>query len=174
MRRGAGVSWFLALALAWACESRSKGTSGEAVAVNESEEQLPGEHHSGEEAVPLTLDELAWTPGAHATQNFVPGNCCVAREEPGCEVARVQVCVCAIDPSCCELAWTEKCAGLVSASHCASCGGRGLAGPDCGTSACSESWCGSRYENQCPEAWALDSGCDCGCQFEDPVCMEAR
>ncbi len=167
MQIGVGVGRVLVLAFACACESAARGPALPAAPA------ISGAD-GGQVQAPLTLNDLAWTPGAHVAQNFVPGNCCVARDEPGCEVERVQACVCEFRPSCCQSAWTEGCTELVSSKHCASCGGRGLAGPECGTSACNESWCGSEYENQCPDAWALDPGCDCGCQFEDPKCQEPR
>ena len=39
------------------------------------------------------------------------GNCCVPRNEPGCEVPEIEACVCENDPFCCGVYWDVLCVG---------------------------------------------------------------
>lgn len=50
-------------------------------------------------------------------------DCCVAGRGVGCVNDEVEVCVCAVDPVCCESGWDELCANEASELGCASCAG---------------------------------------------------
>ena len=52
----------------------------------------------------------------------MPGNCCARNPGPGCDDPAIEACVCAMDPSCCEVEWTESCAELVELAGCGMCG----------------------------------------------------
>ncbi len=40
-----------------------------------------------------------------------PESCCAAHPAPGCDDAGCEAIVCGLDPTCCDIAWTEACAG---------------------------------------------------------------
>ena len=39
---------------------------------------------------------------------------------------------------------------------------------------CDWCWCGTEFENNCPNEWFLDADCDCGCQFCDAGCFDCE
>src|SRR5688572_26177908 len=43
-----------------------------------------------------------------------PGSCCFAHEDPGCDDVSCEVDVCAKDPTCCSVAWTQACSDLAT------------------------------------------------------------
>jgi hypothetical protein len=47
--------------------------------------------------------------------------CCEPHPTPGCDTAAVQMCVCAIDPFCCEKQWDMLCVEQVTTEQCGSC-----------------------------------------------------
>jgi hypothetical protein len=51
----------------------------------------------------------ACNPSTGACEGTLPpcGNCLVFRDAPGCEVAACEAAVCAIEPRCCTLKWTD-------------------------------------------------------------------
>ncbi|MBL9118856.1 MAG: hypothetical protein JNL80_02940 [Phycisphaerae bacterium] len=44
---------------------------------------------------------------------------------PGCSQSKVEACVCAVDPYCCETAWDDQCVAEVDAFRCGDCDGSG-------------------------------------------------
>jgi hypothetical protein len=82
-----------------------------------------------------------------------PGNCCEATAASGCGNSECEMCVCGLDPTCCNVAWdgfcvdtaatdcngTCACAGpaLPSVADCCNDGGLG-----CGEAACADCVCG--------------------------------
>jgi hypothetical protein len=51
------------------------------------------------------------------------GPCCAANGTPGCEINTVEMCVCAVDPACCEAAigWDDFCVTQVDTLDCGVC-----------------------------------------------------
>lgn len=49
------------------------------------------------------------------------GSCCTAHATPGCNDPDVQNCVCGMNPTCCDTAWSDDCASM--ADLCGSCSG---------------------------------------------------
>lgn len=67
---------------------------------------------------------------------------------------------------CLELANCQNFLGCVSElSVCPPIEPAAACGPEC-----QFCWIGTDQENACPDVYALDGSCDCGCQFVDPEC----
>lgn len=84
-------------------------------------------------------------------QNKVPlvaGSCCEAHEEPFCETAGCNDCVCNLDPLCCSITWDTNCV-LIAGSTCN--GGCGCKAQTCLDTFLCLKTCGS------------DSECQAGC-----------
>ncbi|MGB0716693.1 MAG: right-handed parallel beta-helix repeat-containing protein [Phycisphaerae bacterium] len=79
-------------------------------------------------------------------------NCCVATDDCGCGDEKIEVCVCAVDPFCCETAWDLTCADLAS----------GCQGGNCTHGCCEEGPAGC-------DAPGVES-CVCGM---DPFCCNS-
>lgn len=50
------------------------------------------------------------------------GPCCAEHPAPGCNEVRVESCVCASDPYCCQQSWDAACVARVSINRCGTCG----------------------------------------------------
>jgi len=103
------------------------------------------------------------------------GECCEANGTPGCEDAKIQGCVCASDPYCCNVQWDGICADEVEGLNCGTCGGGVMCGDgecdadgetcescpwDCGQ-CCGNGQCEPWYDEDC-ETCEPDCG-PCGC-----------
>jgi hypothetical protein len=73
------------------------------------------------------------------------GDCCEAKQTPGCDEAAVQNCVCAQDSYCCDVKWDSICAGEVTSLGCGSC----EAGPKCGNGKCEAAESCTTCEQDC-------------------------
>lgn len=61
-------------------------------------------------AVSLNAATATNTPTAHNATDVECGNCLEARPAPGgCTVPAVADCLCAVDPFCCSVMWTQGC-----------------------------------------------------------------
>lgn len=86
-----------------------------------------------------------------------PGDCCDARDMPGCEVPSLEACVCDADPVCCNEAWDPQCVADVYLLGCGLCpgasnccvadGAPGCTEPDIQQCVCAE------HPDCCAEAW---------------------
>jgi hypothetical protein len=59
--------------------------------------------------------------GDHATTGASRGDCCSPQPFGGCDDGPVATCVCDVDPSCCEQAWSEVCVEQVERLGCGEC-----------------------------------------------------
>jgi hypothetical protein len=110
------------------------------------------------------------------------GDCCTATPEAaGCTSAPCQSCVCALDPTCCDLVWDVGCVQITDEACAQTCGCPGtaqdccannpLGSPGCADAICEDcvctldsyccatSWdllCASEAAEQCPEACACE------------------
>jgi hypothetical protein len=73
-------------------------------------------------------DECDLTAGTSEDCSWGPSTCCETRDEPGCSDPEVEACVCALDPSCCDLSWSEGCLLVIDLFGCADC--QTLTGPN--------------------------------------------
>ncbi len=112
--------------------------------------------------VPLVPDASC----ADACECPPPGGCCEAHEDPTCDDAKCSSCVCAADPSCCEVAWNEACVALAAGVDCsAACGCEpppppscceAGPGPGCGDDACEACVCATQLACCQGGAWGAD------------------
>jgi hypothetical protein len=104
--------------------------------------------------------------GADCDSEEEEGNCCIAKQTPGCSTAAIESCVCALDTYCCDGAWDNICVDLAT-TDCGACGV--IVEPDsscagiCGDQAPSGCWCddlcvenGDCCEDACPECGVCD------------------
>jgi hypothetical protein len=94
------------------------------------------------------------------------GDCCTPKQTPGCEVAEVVECVCAMDPYCCQTAWDGICVNEAQQDCGYDCGGP--CEPQCVSSDGQKKECGSDgcggVCGYCPEGIACVNGmCQGGC-----------
>jgi len=101
-------------------------------------------------------------------------SCFEPHPTPGCSSAACCAAVCAVDASCCELAWDDACA-LQALTACRGCGEPAAgdccsahAGQGCSEQACCEaiclldiSCCESAWDELCAEAARANLACDC-------------
>jgi hypothetical protein len=108
------------------------------------------------------------------------GSCCIVTGTPGCQEPKVEACVCALDPYCCQTAWDSICAS--EADECGSCSGDCCAAhgnPGCDDEAVEACVCG--LDPYCCD-YVWDSICasevvsqGCGsCGGQDPVCGDGQ
>ena len=130
-------------------------------------------------------------------------DCCIASQTPGCANAACCEVVCAVDISCCDIAWDASCAAN-AAKLCGICGGGGVCGapnandccmvsqtPGCADAACceqvcavdqfccNESWdfaCASQALQlctTCDDLCGAPNGNDCCAPSQTPGCSDA-
>lgn len=107
---------------------------------------------------------VALVESASCGQCGPPGDCCDARDDPGCEVPTLQACVCDVDPSCCQSAWDPQCVADVylfgcglcpgASSCCVADGAPGCTEPDIQQCVCAEHprCCAEGWDFQCVQA----------------------
>ncbi len=128
--------------------------------------------------------EIAWDEACKAMANDIcgdcgvlaAGNCYEANGTPGCQNADCCRVICALDPTCCEIAWDELCR-QAAADVCGDCGdaGAGSCYAGNGTPGCNDAdccaivcaidpvCCNIAWENNCiPHAWQF-----CGSPNDD-------
>ncbi|NUN13918.1 MAG: hypothetical protein HUU55_09835 [Myxococcales bacterium] len=88
-------------------------------------------------------------------------DCCVAKEEPGCNDPACEECVCAFDAFCCDTAWDDICVGEAGVECFDSCG--------CEGPPVDESCCVPKEVPGCDDADCMN----CVCAFDDFCCTTA-
>lgn len=119
-----------------------------------------------------------------ATGNPPGGSCCEAAATAGCADAKIETCVCTIEPACCQSAWSSECVDLaVTPCGAATCvpppGTTGEPGDSsssdgaptlsCDQLAAQEGWmyhrCQSNGDSQCNGAGTPTTDCDYCCEY---------
>ncbi len=112
----------------------------------------------------------------------VAGSCCEAHEDTvGCDERRCQLCVCTLDPGCCEEGWDGTCADEAAREcqeRCTGCGSdccRERTQPGCSDDACETCVCGvdgfccdGEWDGTCVDV-ADGEACTAACQCGGPI-----
>lgn len=127
-------------------------------------------------------------------------DCCLGREEPGCEVSTCESCVCGVDSSCCDDIWDGTCTDIASnPDECGSscpCGGEATptptpiptpggdccsphAGRECDDSACQAcvcdidpNCCTGAWDERCVDEASNPDDCAESCTCVSDCCFE--